>query len=96
MCSRRSLSRGRLGGFIRQWKLLLALDAHALGITLADAAAAHRVTERTIRRDFDTLICAGFPIESVMKPHGTWFVLRRAEWRGGTGTIFPLHSNENR
>lgn len=82
----------RLVGFTRQWRLLLEFDSDPIGIRIEDAAQAHRATERTIRRDLDTLTDAGFPIEATTIGGKKRYVLRRAGWRGGEGTIFPIPS----
>ena len=79
---------GRGAGFVRQWKFLLALDARRDGLTLAEAAAAAAVSERTIRRDIDVLIWSGFPVNASTKTGVTRFTLRCGEWRGGDATIF--------
>ena len=49
---------------VRQWRLLLALEGRARGLTLADlqTAAGDGVSDRTIRRDLNALAQAGFPI----------------------------------
>ena len=78
---------GRNRGLVRQWKLLLALDAAVCGLSWAQliAAAQERVSERTIRRDIDTLTFAGFPIDVESRAGGVTarIFLRRKEWRGG-------------
>ena len=59
-------------GLIRQWRLLRALQKARLGMTFDQliAAADEPVCERTIRRDVDTFIFAGFPIDVVTQwPH---------------------------
>ena len=50
---------------VRQWRLLLALEGRARGLTLRELqeAAGEGVSERTIRRDLNALAQAGFPIE---------------------------------
>lgn len=80
---------------VRQWRLLLALDAHRGGLTLAQLrtrmAADTTVGARTIRRDLDALILAGFPIDvrSGGAPEAaTVWVIDRSQWRGGARTIF--------
>ena len=47
----------------RQWQLLTWLVSVRSGFTLAQLAEKAGVTARTIRRDLDVLIGAGFPIE---------------------------------
>ena len=51
---------------VRQWRLLLAMEGRARGLTLAELqeAAGEGVSDRTIRRDLNALAQAGFPIES--------------------------------
>ena len=49
---------------VRQWRILLALEGKARGLTLAEAqaVAGEGVSERTIRRDLDALTQAGFTL----------------------------------
>lgn len=50
-------------GLIRQWKVLLALVGRAEGCGWRELQAAFPdVSLRTIRRDVDALICAGFRV----------------------------------
>jgi hypothetical protein len=66
----------------RQWRLLVRLLNSRYGLTLAQlqaCAAEHglpEVTDRTIRRDIDALIAAGFQIESRRTDRGaSWFLV---------------------
>ena len=66
----------------RQWRLVSRLAALKYGVTLQDAAGAMGVTVRTIRRDLDVLVDAGFPIE---KNHGDEGIAVRFVWGGEIG-----------
>ena len=73
---------------VRQWKLLLALDAAAAkGLTFDQITASGACSERTARQDVDTLILAGFPVEVRTESQPRVF-LDRASWQCGEGTIF--------
>lgn len=83
---------------VRQWKLLLALDAHHRGLTFAQLrdrmSTDAPVTERTLRRDVDALTLAGFPIDVTTRigddgvVRTRVLVLDRSTWRGGERTVF--------
>ncbi|MGE3276269.1 MAG: helix-turn-helix transcriptional regulator [Vicinamibacterales bacterium] len=77
---------------MRQWRIVLALEGRARGLTLADIrdAAGDGVTERTIRRDLDALAQAGFPIESARNGGPTRYSLNREVYRGLSATGFTL------
>ena len=77
---------------VRQWRILLALEGTSRGLTLADAqeAAGEGVSERTIRRDFDALTQAGFPIETAKRNGKTVFSLNREVFRGVAAAGFSL------
>ncbi len=82
---------------VRQWLILLALDRARPGLTfrqiLDGLEAARRVSERTLRRDVDALILAGFPIEVKSgkgSEHALITVLEREHWHGGERTIFAV------
>lgn len=77
---------------VRQWRLLLALEGKARGLTLAEAqdAVGEGVSERTIRRDFDALTQAGFPIETEKRDGKTAFGLNRDVFRGVAAAGFSL------
>jgi len=47
---------------LRQWLLLKTLSARRLGVTLKELAAEMQVCEKTIRRDVETFMAAGFPV----------------------------------
>ena len=47
---------------LRQWLLLKTLSARRLGVTLKELAAEMQVCEKTIRRDLETFMAAGFPV----------------------------------
>ena len=82
----------RHGEIVRQWRLLLALEGRSRGLTLsaAQAEAGDGVGERTIRRDFDALAQAGFPIETSKRDGRTVFVLNRDVFKGVAAAGFSL------
>ncbi len=47
---------------LRQWLLLKTLSARRLGLSLKELAAEMQVSEKTIRRDLETFLAAGFPV----------------------------------
>ena len=69
---------------VRQWRLLLALEGKSRGMTLSEAQteAGDGVSDRTIRRDFEALTQAGFPIETAKRDGKTIFLLNREVFRG--------------
>jgi predicted DNA-binding transcriptional regulator YafY len=77
---------------VRQWRILLALESRARGLTLAEAQeiAGDGVSDRTIRRDFDALAQAGFPIETSKRDGRTNYLLNRDVFRGVSATGFSL------
>jgi predicted DNA-binding transcriptional regulator YafY len=77
---------------VRQWRLLLALEGRSRGMTLSEAKdeAGDGVSERTIRRDFEALAQAGFPIETAKRDGKTTFLLNREVFRGVVATGFSL------
>lgn len=77
---------------VRQWRLLLALEGRARGLTLAELqeAAGDGVTDRTIRRDLNALTQAGFPIESAKIAGRTRFTLNRDVFGGLAAAGFSL------
>lgn len=77
---------------VRQWRLLLALEGHARGLTLADLQrqAGEGVSDRTIRRDLNALTQAGFPIESAKTDGKTRYSLNREVFRSVAATGFSL------
>ena len=77
---------------VRQWRILLALEGKARGMTLAEAqrVAGEGVSERTIRRDFDALTQAGFPIDSERREGKAVFSLNRDVFRGVAAAGFSL------
>ena len=60
---------------LRQWALVTQLSARGAGLTIKELAQEHSVTERTIRRDLQTLQRAGFPLTETVSDHG------RKHWR---------------
>jgi predicted DNA-binding transcriptional regulator YafY len=77
---------------VRQWRLLLALEGRARGLTLADLqdAAGEGVSDRTIRRDLNALTQAGFPIESTRTDGRTRYTLNRDVFGGLAAAGFSL------
>jgi predicted DNA-binding transcriptional regulator YafY len=77
---------------VRQWRLLLALEGRARGLTLADLqdAAGEGVSDRTIRRDLNALTQAGFPIESARTDGRTRYTLNRDVFGGLAAAGFSL------
>jgi len=77
---------------VRQWRLLLALEGRARGMTLLEAQgeAGDGVSDRTIRRDFEALTQAGFPIETAKRDGKTVFLLNRDVFKGVAAAGFSL------
>src|SRR5829696_5088251 len=77
---------------VRQWRILLALEGRARGLTLAAAqeVAGEGVSDRTIRRDFEALTQAGFPIETSKRDGKTTFSLNRDVFGGVAAAGFSL------
>ena len=77
---------------VRQWRLLLALEGRARGMTLLEAQqeAGDGVSDRTIRRDFEALTQAGFPIETSKRDGKTVFLLNRDVFKGVAAAGFSL------
>jgi predicted DNA-binding transcriptional regulator YafY len=82
----------RHGEIVRQWRILLALEGKSRGLTLAEASdlTGESVSDRTIRRDFEALTQAGFPIETVKRDGKTYFTLNRDVFRGVAAAGFSL------
>lgn len=82
----------RHGEIVRQWRILLALEGAAHGMTLAEIqeAAGEGVSDRTIRRDLDALGQAGFPVEADKRDGKTIFLLNRDVFRGVAAAGFSL------
>ena len=60
---------------LRQWILLRALSHRRYGMTVRDMAAESGVSEKTVRRDLQTLLQAGFRLKETRSDHG------RKHWR---------------
>lgn len=77
---------------VRQWRILLALEGRSRGLTLAEAqdVAGEGVSDRTIRRDFEALTQAGFPIETSKRDGKTAFSLNRDVFGGVAAAGFSL------
>ena len=72
-------------GLVRQWKIVRALQASRLGMTFQQLidAADDAVSERTIRRDIDTLTLAGFPVDVESgQERGQFHMPAKVFWRG--------------
>ena len=86
------LIHGTTSEIVRQWRLLLALEGRSRGLTLTEAqnVAGDGVSERTIRRDFEALTQAGFPIETIKRDGKTAFTLNRDVFKGVAAAGFSL------
>src|SRR5262245_48907938 len=86
------LTMERHSEIVRQWRLLLALEGRSRGLSLNEAQteAGDVVSERTIRRDFEALTQAGFPIETAKRDGKTVFVLNRDVFKGVASAGFSL------
>ncbi len=82
----------RHGEIVRQWRILLALESRARGMTLGDAreSAGDGVSERTVRRDLSALAQAGFPIETDRRDGKTVYSLNREVFGGVAAAGFSL------
>ena len=82
----------RHGEIVRQWRILLALENKSRGLTLTEATevVGEGVSDRTIRRDFEALTQAGFPIETIKRDGKTYFTLNRDVFRGVAAAGFSL------
>ncbi len=59
----------------RQWNLLMWSNAFRFGATVGELAEEMEISQKTIRRDLETLQVVGFPLEPVEESHG------RKRWR---------------
>ncbi|MEW6322943.1 MAG: transcriptional regulator [Acidobacteriota bacterium] len=73
--------RGRNAEVIRQWGLLLHLDAHRAGVDVYDLARHFDVTRRTIWRDLQALQEVGFPLRDEKRDRRTYWLLAREPLR---------------
>lgn len=73
----------RQRGLVRQWKLVQALQGSRRGMTFAQLrdAANEPVSERTIRRDIDTLTFAGLPVDVESGVAGPAAMPAKVFWR---------------
>lgn len=55
---------------VRQWLILRQLSSHRLGLTVRALADELHVTEKTIRRDLETLQGVGFGMKETVGEHG--------------------------
>jgi len=55
---------------LRQWVLLRTLSARHIGASVKELAEELAVCEKTLRRDLDTFMQAGFPVEETVGGHG--------------------------
>lgn len=77
---------------VRQWRILLALEGRARGLSLPEVQeiAGEGVSDRTIRRDLNALAQAGFPIESARVDGKTRYTLNREVFGGLASAGFSL------
>lgn len=82
----------RHGEIVRQWRILLALEGRARGMTLAELreSAGDGVSERTVRRDLSALAQAGFPIDTGKRDGKTVYSLNRDVFGGVAAAGFSL------
>lgn len=59
----------------RQWTLVQTLASRRLGVTVRELAKEMGASEKTIRRDLETLQGVGFPLEEIIETYG------RKRWR---------------
>jgi proteasome accessory factor B len=59
---------------VRQWTLLRLLCSRRYGVTIREVIDEMGVSDKTVRRDLDTFVEAGFPLEEALGEHGrkTW------------------------
>jgi len=67
----------------RQWAVLRTMTARRFGATVRELAEEHGVSQKTIRRDLETLRDAGFPISERTGTHG------RKHWTAETDSCTP-------
>ncbi|MEN6495747.1 MAG: transcriptional regulator [Thermoguttaceae bacterium] len=60
---------------VRQWILLKTLSVRHHGVTVQEMAQELAVSEKTVRRDLEAFVLAGFPLEEQVGEHG------RKQWR---------------
>lgn len=65
----------RDSSLLRQWILLKALSVRGAGATVKELAEELSVVEKTIRRDLETFLAVGFPLEETVGQFG------RKKWR---------------
>ncbi len=68
---------------VRQWKILRAIEASRMGVTLKDLIELGGVTRRTVYRDLDALQEAGFPLMNETRDG-------RVRWRLGQAPFSRL------
>ena len=68
---------------LRQWLLLKTLSARRHGATLRELAAEMQVCEKTIHRDLETFLAAGFPLVETVVEFG------RKQWHLDTDKVQP-------
>ena len=66
---------GEAPPLVRQWILLRVLCARHHGATVKELSTEMGVTEKTIRRDLETFLVAGFPLVETVEQFG------RKKWR---------------
>lgn len=60
---------------VRQWILLRLLSSRRYGLTVREIHEELGVSEKTVRRDLETFVEVGFPLEEIRQEHG------RKAWR---------------
>jgi predicted DNA-binding transcriptional regulator YafY len=73
----------------RQWTLTQIISTRLMGATVRELAQEFQASEKTIRRDLETLSNAGFPIEEIKENYG------RKRWRLRSSTTNPPNVNFN-
>jgi predicted DNA-binding transcriptional regulator YafY len=75
---------------VRQWRLLLKIEAARLGLTIKQLADEFGVTQRTIRRDIEQLQEVGFPLEQKITETRRAWMLNRDAFKGLTNSGLTL------
>jgi len=70
MAGRDDMAKATGSPLVRQWLLLKTLSSRGQGMTVRELAEEMEVSEKTIRRDLETFLTAGFPIEEELGDFG--------------------------
>jgi predicted DNA-binding transcriptional regulator YafY len=73
----------------RQWTLTQIITTRSLGATVRELAKELETSEKTIRRDLETLRNSGFPLDEIKEAYG------RKRWRLRGGSQNPPQINFN-